>query len=153
MDKLMSQKEVKRAQILDLLKEDKISRQEASRRLGITARQVRRLSKRYLTSGLDGLISKKRGRASNRRLDDTIRAKAIDLIGTRYHDFGPTLANEKLTELHGMKLSVGSTRQLMIKAGYWHPKKGASVCVHPMRDRRARFWRVDPDRRQPPRLV
>jgi predicted transcriptional regulator len=52
MDKLMSQKEVKKAQVLDLLKEHKISQQEASQRLGVTTRQVRRLTKRYLTSGL-----------------------------------------------------------------------------------------------------
>ena len=62
MDKLMSQKEVKRAQVLDMLKEDKVSQQEAAGRLCITTRQVRRLSKRYQAAGLAGLLSKKRGR-------------------------------------------------------------------------------------------
>ncbi len=139
MDKLMSQQEVKQAQVLELLKENKISQQEASKRLGITTRQVRRLTKRYQTAGLAGLVSKKRGRASNRRLDEAIRAQVIDLIGTHYPDFGPTLACEKLAELHGIKLSVESTRQMMIQAGYWRPKKGGTVCAHPMRERRARF--------------
>ena len=139
MDKLMSQKEAKKAQVLELLKEHKISQQEASKRLGITTRQVRRLTKRYQASGLAGLVSKKRGRASNRRLNDTIRTMAIDLIGTHYRDFGPTLACEKLSEIHDVQLSVESTRQIMIKAGYWQPKKGGTVCAHPMRERRARF--------------
>ena len=139
MDKLMSQQEVKQAQVLELLKENKISQQEASKRLGITTRQVRRLTKRYQTAGLAGLVSKKRGRASNRRLDEAIRAQVIDLIGTHYPDFGPTLACEKLAELHGIKLSVESTRQMMIQAGYWRPKKGGTVCAHPMRERRERF--------------
>lgn len=103
MGKLMSQKEVKQAQVLDLLKENKISQQEASKRMGVSARQVRRLAKRYHAEGLGGLVSKKRGRASNgcpaksssaRRLDETIRATAIELIGTHYRDFGPTLAND-----------------------------------------------------------
>ena len=40
MDKLMSQKEVKRAQVLDLVKEDKISQQEAPKRMGVSTRQV-----------------------------------------------------------------------------------------------------------------
>ena len=62
----MSQKEAKQAQVLELLKEHKISQQEASKRLGITTRQVRRLTKRYQIAGLSGLISKKRGRASTR---------------------------------------------------------------------------------------
>ena len=70
MDKLMSQKEAQRAQVLDRLKENKISQQE----------------------GVAGLVSKKRGRASNRRLDETLRATAIELIGAHYRDFSPTLA-------------------------------------------------------------
>lgn len=139
MDKLMSQKEVKRAQVLDLLKENKISQQEASKRMGVSTRQVRRLAKRYLAEGLSGLVSKKRGRASNRRLDETVRATAIELIGTHYRDFGPTLANEKLAERHDIQLSIESTRQLMIKAGYWRSRKGGAVCAHPMRERCARF--------------
>ena len=64
---------------------------------------------------------------------------AIDLIGTHYRNFGPTLACEKLSEIHDVQLSVESTRQIMIKAGYWQPKKGGTVCAHPMRERRARF--------------
>lgn len=55
-------KEVKREQVLELLKENKISQQEASKRLDINTRQVRRLTKRYQTVGLAGLVSKKRGR-------------------------------------------------------------------------------------------
>ena len=139
MDNLMSQEEVKRAQVLDMLKEHKINQQDASQRLGITTRQVRRLVKRYQAAGLAGLVSKKRGRASNRCMDEATCAAAIKLIGTHYRDFGPTLACEKLAELHGVRLSVESTRQLMIKAGYWLPRKGGTVCVHPMRERRARF--------------
>ena len=139
MDILMSQKEVKRAQILDLLIEGKISQQEASKRLGVTTRQVRRLTRRYQAAGLAGLVSKKRSRASNRRLDEATLAHAIQLIATHYSDFGPTLACEKLAELHDVRLSVESTRQLMIKAGHWRPRKGGTVCAHPMRERRARF--------------
>lgn len=139
MDKHMSQKEVKRAQILDMLKESKISQQEAAKQMGVTPRQVRRLVKRYREEGLDGLISKKRGRASNRRLHEATGAMVLALIGTHYRDFGPTLAQEKLAELHGIQLSVESTRQLMIKAGHWQRKKGGDICAHPMRERRARF--------------
>ena len=139
MDKLMSHKEVKRAQVLELLKEDKISQQEAARRLDVSTRQMRRLTRRYQAAGLAGLVSKKRGRPSNRRLDNATCATAIGLIGTHYRDFGPTLACEKLAELHDVHLSVESTRQLMIKAGHWRPKKGGFVCTHPMRERRARF--------------
>ncbi len=52
----MSEKEEKRAQILDLLKGHQISQHDAAKRLGITTRQVRRLSKRYQAAGLAGSL-------------------------------------------------------------------------------------------------
>ena len=139
MKKLMSQKEATRAQILGLVDELKISQKEAAKRLNITSRQVRRLIKRYHAEGLPGLISKKRGQVSNRRTDEATKATAIELIGTHYPDFGPTLVAEKLTEKHKLRLSVETVRQLMIVAGHWHPKKGSMICTHPMRERRGQL--------------
>ena len=135
----MSQKEVKRGQILDLLEDDKISQKEAAKRMGISPRQVRRLFKCYQADGLCGLASKKRGSPSNRRRDETLRATVVKLIGTHYRDFGPALACEKLACRHDIRLSVESTRQMMIEAGYWQSKRGGTVCAHSMRERRARF--------------
>jgi len=139
MDMMMSQKEAKRGQVMELLTAGKIDQKEAGKMLAVSVRQIKRILRRYRTSGLPGLISKKRGRISNRRVCETIRATAIKLIGEHYRDFGPTLAAEKLAERHDMHLSVESTRQIMIAAGYWKPRKGASICVHPMRERRARL--------------
>ncbi len=139
MGELMSQKEARRAQVLDLLKEGVINAQEASKRMGVSPRQVRRIVRRYQSEGLAGLISKKRGRTSHRRLDEALRATAVEFIGAHYRDFGPTLACEKLKEHHQITLSVESTRQLMMAAGYWRPRKGSTICTHPMRERPARF--------------
>jgi hypothetical protein len=43
-----------------------------------------------------GLISKRRGRSSNRRKPEAVRTKALSVIRERYWDFGPKLAAEKL---------------------------------------------------------
>ncbi len=91
MSMMMSQKETKRAQIMELLEADKIDQKEAGRRLSISVRQIKRIVRRYRDEGLPGLISKKRGRSSNRRLDDEMKRLSIELIGTHYYDFGPTL--------------------------------------------------------------
>ena len=139
MDMMMSQKEVKRAQVMDLLTAGKIDQKEAARRLDVSVRQIRRIVKRYRAAGLPGLISQKRGIPSNRRLTDSARLLAIEAIGAHYPDFGPTLACEKLHERHGITLSVESTRKLMIAEGFWKPHKGVRVCIHPMRERRARL--------------
>ena len=139
MGTLMSQKEAKRAQVLDLLMADKISQIEAAKRMGISVRQTYRLEKRYRAVGPAGLISKKRGRASNRRIAPAVQSLAIELIGAHYADFGPTLATEKLAEQHTLHLSVETVRKGMIAAGYWQPRKGGKICIHPMRERRTRF--------------
>lgn len=107
--------------------------------MGIGARQVRRLAERYHAEGIGGLVNKKRGRTSNRWLDETLCATAVQIVGAHYHDFGPTQAYEKLADLHHLHLSVESTRQLMIRAGYWRVKKGGTVCAHSLRTRRAWF--------------
>jgi hypothetical protein len=64
-------------------------------------------------------------------------AKVRDLLYERYADFGPTLAQEKLTEIHGLRISRESVRRLMIAEGLWKPKKLKRVPVHQMRERRA----------------
>lgn len=139
MDIMMSQKEAKRAQVMELLTAGKIDQKEAGKRLSVSVRQIKRIVRRYRSEGLAGLISKKRGVPSNRRLDDETRRLSAGLIGAHYRDFGPTLACEKLACRHGIHLCVESTRQIMMAEGYWKPRTGAKACVHPMRERRARF--------------
>jgi hypothetical protein len=51
------------------------------------------------TEGPAGLISKRRGRSSNRRKPEAVRTKALSIIRDHYWDFGPTLAAEKLGEV------------------------------------------------------
>ena len=97
MDKMMSQKEVIRAQVMELLTAGKIDQKEAGKRLAVSVRQIKRIVRRYRTEGLSGLISKKCGIPSNRRLNEETKRLSIELIGTHYRDFGPTLANEKLS--------------------------------------------------------
>lgn len=134
----MSDKEVFRVQVMAQLLEGKLDQRAASERLGISVRQVKRLKRSYVESGMDGLISKRRGRPSNHRLREEVVALAMSLIGTRYADFGPTLATEKLSERHGITLSVETVRKHMIAAGYWKPRRGKAIHIHPMRDRRSR---------------
>ena len=40
-----------------------------------------------------------------------VRRAAIELVGERYADFGPTFACEKLVEVHGHRLSVETLRK------------------------------------------
>jgi transposase len=134
----MSDKEILRGQLMAQLVEGKLDQRTVAQRLGLSVRQVKRLKRSYAETGIAGLISKKRGQPSSRRIQESVLREAMGLVGARYADFGPTLASEKLEELHGISLSVETVRQQMIMAGYWKPRRGRSIRAHPMRERRAR---------------
>jgi len=118
----MSQQEIKRLEVVQKLVELDTRQAKAAEVLGISVRQIQRLIKAYQKEGVDGLISKKRGKRSNHRVSESICEMAVFCIRNNYHDFGPTLASEKLLERHNIKLSVETVRKLMIEAGIWLPK-------------------------------
>lgn len=133
----MSDKELLRSQLMAQLVDGKMSQSEAAARLDVSVRQVKRLKRSFVGGGVDGLISKKRGKPSNRRVAPAVLAQALKWIGSHYSDFGPTLATEKLREQHGVTLSVETVRKLMITHGYWKARRASKAKVHQMRDRRA----------------
>lgn len=141
MDELltMSKTELTRLEVMQRLAEKRLKQKEAAEMLGVSGRHVRRLLQAYQQQGAQGLLSKRRGKPSNNRLDAGLTQQALDLIKAQYADFGPTLAHEKLTEEHGLALSVESVRQLMIAEGLWKPKKAKQPPAHQMRARRACF--------------
>jgi transposase len=141
MDKLltMSTAEITRLEVMQRLRDKRLRQHEASRMLGVSVRQIKRLFRAYKDQGPPGLISKRRGKPSHNQLDPQTVQKAIDLICEHYRDFGPTLAHEKLTEKHDLQLSRESVRGIMITEGWWKPKRAKKPPVHQMRERRACF--------------
>lgn len=134
----MSTKELNRLEVLNRALERRLTQAQAAEQLGLSLRQVERLCRKLPMEAPRGLVSKKRGRASNRKLSDELRRRALDLVASRYSDFGPTLAAEKLASLHGVKVSVETLRRWMVDAELWVPR-AQRQCVHQPRRRRACF--------------
>src|SRR4051794_35024332 len=134
--RLMSDKELARLEVLRDLDQRRLAPAAAAQLLGLERRQVFRLLKVYRTEGAAGLISKRRGRPSNRRQPAELRATALAIIREGYWDFGPTLAAEKLSELHGIALGRETLRQWMIADGLWVDRKQRLKRVHQPRPRR-----------------
>lgn len=133
----MSGKELTRLEVMQRLKGKRMTQAEAGRVLGISVRQVKRLYRAYREQGAKGLVSRKRGKASNHQLKAEVVEQARDLLHALYSDFGPTLAHEKLEEEHKLRISRERVRQLMIAEGLWKAKRAKRVAVHQMRERRA----------------
>ena len=95
----------------------------AAARLGLATRQVQRLANRYRAEGALGQVSRKRGQAGNHQLAPQLANSVLTIIRERYADFGPTLACEKLRELHGITVGKETVRRLMTEAGLWTPRR------------------------------
>ncbi len=125
----MSAKELSRLEVIQRLNEKPLKQKEAAQMLDLSVRQIKRMVKAYRENGAQGLMNRQRGQPSYNQLDRRVAQKAIDLLHQRYPDFGPTLAREKLVEVHGLERWVESVRQLMIEEGLWKPKKACNPAV------------------------
>ena len=132
----MSDKERECMKVMVRLDEGTLTPTIAAQQLKIGDRQLRRLRKAYHDEGDQALISKRRGKKSNNRLSNELREQSIDLIRTRYSDFGPKFAQEKLVEVHNLMVSVSSVRNLMLEHKIWRPRKSQVEKVHKSRTRR-----------------
>jgi hypothetical protein len=135
----MSTKERDRLKVITRLIVGEVTRRIAAQQLKVGERQLRRLVKAYQNEGDVGLVSKLRGRKSNNHLPEHIRKQAIELVRLNYSDFGPTLAHEKLNEVHKLKVSKSSVRSLMIEHIIWKPRKWKPQKIHKRRERRECF--------------
>ena len=135
---LMSQQELSRLEVIQRVGGKRLTQREAATLLKLSVRQVKRLLRAYRQRGAAALQSKRRGRRSNNHLPEGLVARVSQLLRSRYPDFGPTLAAEKLREQDGLRLSRESVRRLMTSLGLWQPRRARRAVVHGLRERRAR---------------
>lgn len=132
----MSHKELDRVGVIRKVVDGALVQREAALQLGLSVRQVKRLIRAFRIDGAGGLVSRHRGRPSNNRIAASVQDHFIDLVRTHYHDFGPTLAHEKLVEQHDFGHSVETLRAWMIAEGLWRPRQRRRASIHQRRPRR-----------------
>ena len=81
------------------------------------------------------MVSRRRGKPSNRRLAEAVKAEVLARVRECDGDFGPTLAAEYVRG-EGFELSKETLRGWMIEAGLWRVAKGRGRRRHPPRPRR-----------------
>jgi transposase len=123
---MVSRNELTRLRVLIDISDGRLSVEDATGLIGVGRRQIYRLLDAFRARGPEGLISRKRGRPSNRARGAVFRETVLAIVRERYADFGPTLAAEKLSEVHGLDLGVETLRQWMIAAGLWRDPSSAS---------------------------
>ena len=134
---MLSGKERDRLKVLHEVQGGHLTQGEAAGQLRISDREVRRLLVRIEVEGDRGVVHRLRGKASNRRLPESLRSRVSKLVKANYRDFGPTLACEYLAKDHAMTVSKETLRQWMIAAGLRRGKRRAIEEVHVWRRRRS----------------
>jgi transposase len=95
----------------------KITWWQAAEILGISDRHMRRWRERYVEEGYNGLLDRRRGQPSRRRVPVATVEKVFALYRERYFDLNVQHFHEKLQAEHGIELSYTWVKQALQGAG------------------------------------
>ena len=119
----MSNKGIDRLKVLHSVMNNKLTWNQAANQLSLSERHIGRLLIRVKREGNKGIIHKLCGKPSNHQLVSGTIDKALNLVKTKYSDFGPSFANEKLLQHHAITISTSTLRKAMIKSNIWYSRK------------------------------
>lgn len=142
-ERIMTTVERLRLIVIEELVEGKINGTTAANKLNISVRHIKRLKRKFVEEGYHGLIHAARGKKGVLKTDAHMENKIVRIIKTNYHDFGPTLAWEKLRAVHGIALSDETIRNIMIRNNIWKSKKRKRGEYFAWRDRRCAFGELE----------
>ena len=132
----MSAKEARRLQLLGLVTEGQASLREVSEKLGVSYRQAKRLKKRLLEEGPQGLIHGNRGRHPPNRMSSEAREKILQLVRKKYAQFNDSHFTEMLREQEKLVVSREMVRRTLREAGIAPKRKRRSRRHHRRRPRK-----------------
>jgi transposase len=95
----------------------KITWWQAAEIIGISDRHMRRWRERYEEFGYDGLMDRRRGKPSAKRVPLAVVEQVLGLYRDRHGDLNVRHFQEKLSEQHGIELSYTWVKQALQGAG------------------------------------
>jgi transposase len=95
----------------------KITWWQAAEILGISDRHMRRIRERYEEEGYNGLLDRRRGKPSRRRVPVATVENVFALYREKYFDLNVQHFHEKLQAAHGIELSYTWVKQALQGAG------------------------------------
>jgi hypothetical protein len=135
----MTQADRDRLVALKKAKKKLITQKEAAAEIGTTERHVRRLLRALKRRGDKGVIHALRGEPSNRKIDEEVKQKAVEILSQPvYQGFRPTFAMEHLSR-RDIAVSRETVRKWMTEAKLWRPRRQTVEKVHQWRPRRSRY--------------
>src|SRR5689334_317774 len=100
----------------------KITWWQAAEIIGVSVRTMRRWRERLEEDGYDGLVDRRKGVASPKRVPLAVCEQVLGLYRERYYDLNIRHFHEKLNEEHGIELSY-TWVQKALQGGGWVAKR------------------------------
>jgi transposase len=129
--------EQKRALVLNQVLEGRLRQHEAALVLGLSVRQVKRLTARYRVVGPAGLVHGNRGRRPWQAVAPDLAAQVIALAQRRYAGLNQQHLTEKLAAEEGIVLGRTTVRRLLARAGLTTPRPRRAPTARRRRERMA----------------
>ena len=139
----MSKKELSQYEVIKRLLRQEINGSKAAALLHLTSRHIRRLKAKVRKCGAKALIHGNRGRPSNHQVPQKEQQQIVRFLKSRYSDFGPTFAAEKLSENHDIRRDRKTIGSMMAKEGLWQPKVRKQITHHAWRQRRDSYGELE----------
>ncbi len=136
----MSQEERDWLDWLKRARDGQVTQKWVAEKMGVSDRWVRRLLAAMKVKGDGVVVHSLRGRPSNRRIDEKIRKRAMEIVKSPdWHDFRPTFASEQLAKRHQIQVSKETVRKWMMAEGVWQSRGRKLREVHAWRPRRSHY--------------
>lgn len=133
----MTTREQRRAWVLTKLLCGELTVPEVALVLGLSERSVWRLRAAFAREGPAALVHGNRGRASQRRVAETTRARIVALARSTYAGVNDTHLTELLAEREGIALSRVTVRRILRQAALPSPRTHRAARHRSRRDRMA----------------
>lgn len=131
----MNTGEQRRAWVLTKVLVGELTISEAASMLGLSERSVWRLKAGFRRDGPAALVHGNRGRASPRRVSESLRRRLLKLATTRYDGANDSHLTELLAEREGITLSRVTVRRVLRAAGLSSPRTRRAPRHRARRDR------------------
>lgn len=135
-DRSLTQAEKQKLAIITLAISREFTNGAAAKQLGVSVRQIQRLKKDVQEHGEKAVVHKLKGKVGNHHIDSQVKLQVIEEIKTKYSDFKPKFATEKLQETLPVVPTSQTVRVWMTEANLWKTKHLRQVKYYSFRGRK-----------------
>jgi transposase len=132
----LSQQQLQRVKVIEKVVDGYVGIGAAAELLNLSARQVKRLKKRYDPHSAAWVYHGNRGKPPLNRIAEDTRRQVVTLARGKYRGFNDSHLQEKLAAQENLSLSRPSVRRILRQAGLASPQKRRSPRYRSRRERR-----------------